>query len=64
MSQQTALEWLLEQMLPEAGKVEWKETIEKAKEMEKQQINQACYDGYYTEEWLDYRQYFDKKFKK
>ena len=37
--------------------------IEQAKIIEKEQINQACYDGYYQEEPMDVRQYYDKTFK-
>jgi hypothetical protein len=36
--------------------------FEKAKEMEKQQINKACYDGYYQEEMMNTKEYYDKTF--
>ena len=37
----------------------FKESFDKAKQLEKEQINQACYDGYYQEEPCDVRTYFD-----
>ena len=67
---QTAIEWLKKELEtygdPGYCKIEWEtldELIEQAKEMEKEQINQACYDGYYQEEPMDVRQYYDKTFK-
>jgi len=64
MSKQTAVEWLVEKMLSQ----DWYtykslEFIEQAKEMEKQQINKACYDGYYQEELYDIREYYNETYK-
>ena len=41
-----------------------KNIIQQAKEMEKEQINDACYEGYYQEGMYDTRAYYDKKYKK
>lgn len=60
---QTALEWLIEQwpilesQIPER-------ILNEAKEIEKEQINDACYEGYYQEGMYDTRDYYDKKYKK
>jgi hypothetical protein len=45
MKQQTAVEYLVEQLLPKALSAEQYYHIEKAKEMEKQQIIDAFCDG-------------------
>jgi len=61
---QTAVEWLVEHLnLDETSLNYNKLTIEKAKEMEKEQINDACYEGYYQEGVYDTRTYYDKKYK-
>jgi hypothetical protein len=61
---QTAVEWLVEHLnLDETSLNYDKLTIEKAKEMEKEQINDACYEGYYQEGMYDTRAYYDKKYK-
>ena len=61
---QTAVEWLVEHLnLDETSLNYNKLTIEKAKEMEKEQINDACYEGYYQEGMYDTRAYYDKKYK-
>lgn len=45
MAQQTAVEWLIEQMLkPDMYKI-WPTLLERAKEMEKEQIVDAFYEG-------------------
>ena len=57
---QTAVEWLYgKSKLRELDKFD----LEQAKEMEKQQINKACYDGYYQEELYDIREYYNKTYK-
>ena len=55
----------------ETKQISWKEyhkkkdnLINQAKEMEKEQINDACYEGYYQEGMYDTRAYYDKKYKK
>ena len=60
MSKQTAVEWLYE--LSKERELD-KFDLEQAKEMEKQQINKACYDGYYQEELYDIREYYNKTYK-
>ena len=68
---QTAVEWLGKELEsygdPEFCKIEWEQLdslIEQAKAMEKEQINDACYEGYYQEGIYDTRAYYDKKYKK
>jgi len=39
------------------------QAFEQAKEMEKEQINEAFYDGYYKEELYDSRKYYNETFK-
>jgi len=60
---QTAVEWLEQEFiaLQNYGINEFG-LFEKAKEMEKQQINKACYDGYYQEEMMNTKEYYDKTF--
>jgi len=67
---QTAVEWLAKELEsygdPQFCKIEWEQLdslIQQAKEMEKEQINDACYDGYYQEGMYDTREYYDKKYK-
>ena len=65
---QTAVEWLLENLISEPHSEEDfnynSECWDRAKEMEKEQINDACYEGYYQEGMYDTRAYYDKKYKK
>jgi len=60
MSKQTAVEWLYE--LSKERELD-KFDLEHAKEMEKQQINKACYDGYYQEDLYDIREYYNETYK-
>ncbi len=58
---QTAVEWLINN-LPAEMVFSRKEIIDifaKAKQMEKEQINKAYYDGYYQEELYDAREYYN-----
>ena len=67
MNKQTAVEWLVEQLIPKAFAIYDITTcnaIKQAKEMEKEQINKACYDGYYQEELYDTRNYYDQTYNK
>ena len=57
---QTAVEWFYQRILSK----DIKAVFEQAKEMEKEQINDACYEGYYQEGMYDTRDYYDKKYKK
>ena len=61
MSKQTAVEWLYE--LSKERELD-KFDLEQAKYMEKQQINKACYDGYYQEELYDVRKYIEDTYGK
>ena len=66
MKQQTAVEWLQAEFNKWAeGRVFIPQNIlEQAKAMEKEQINKACYDGYYQEEWYDVSNYYDETYNK
>ena len=70
MSKQTAVEWLVEQIHSDNYQRAFGQTyisdviVEQAKEMERKQINQACYDGYYQEELYDVRDYYNHNYKK
>jgi len=66
---QTAVEWLYNNLkshfehngdLLEVVQM----SFEQAKAMEKEQINDACYEGYYQEGMYDTRAYYDNKYKK
>jgi hypothetical protein len=67
---QTAVEWLGKELEsygdPQFCEIKWEQLdslIQQAKEMEKEQINDACYEGYYQEGMYDTRAYYDKKYK-
>ena len=65
-SQQTAVEWLID-YIKNLEKYPYKTIQEleiQAKEMEKEQINNACYHGYYMEEMYDTRNYYNTTYKK
>jgi hypothetical protein len=66
----TAVEWLIEHLnLDETSPNYNKLIIDQALEMEKEQLNDACYDGYYQElvrlgaGMYDTRAYYDNKYK-
>ena len=65
---QTAVEWLKKILDGQKDKPfdydEWCIAFDHAKEMEKEQINDACYEGYYQEGMYDTRAYYDNKYKK
>jgi len=63
MAQQTAVEWLIELYIKSAGNL-YGDDFEKALAMEKEQINKACYDGYYQEELYDVRNYYNEAYEK
>jgi len=67
MSKQTAVEWLESEFIKLESTTGvhgiMYDLIEQAKEMEKEQINKACYDGYYQEGMYDVRQYYNETFK-
>jgi len=64
---QTAVEWLESEFIKLESTTGvhgiMYDLIEQAKEMEKEQINKACYDGYYQEGMYDVRQYYNETFK-
>jgi hypothetical protein len=63
---QTAVEWLIDQLVTENEvtlKGENYKLFEQAKQMEKEQINKAFYDGYYQEELYDARKYYNQTYK-
>lgn len=66
MAQQTAIDWLVEQVNKDCHISAFipPDLIKKAKEMEKEQLNKACYDGYYEENLYDTRQYYDDTYGK
>ena len=64
MSRQTVVEWLEQEFIAlQNYGVNELGLFLKAKEMEKQQINKACYDGYYQEELYDIREYYNETYK-
>jgi len=62
MAQQTSVEWLVEQLLD--GKLLMPSLIAQAKAMEKEQINKACYDGYYKEDEKYTYEYYNETYNK
>jgi len=66
MAQQTAVEWLVKQVNKDCHISAYfpPELIEKAKEMEKKQISEAHYDGYYREDMYDTRNYYKDTYGK
>ena len=70
MSKQTAVDFIVDKIFKHSKIPFTKENcptlfkfIEQAKQMEKQQINKACYDGYYQEELYDIREYYNETYK-
>jgi hypothetical protein len=63
MKQQTAVEWLMIS-IPRGLVAGFKDAFERAKEIEREQINKAYYDGYYREEWYDVRNYYNETYGK
>ena len=55
---QTAVEWLIEQLKLEG----YDHTVEQALAMEKEQINKACYDGYYKEDEKYTHEYYNETY--
>ena len=72
MAQQTAVGWLIEQLVELDKELDGRRKsddstviklnptriYEQAKQMEKEQINKAFYDGYYEEKLYDARRYY------
>jgi hypothetical protein len=65
MSKQTAVEWLQEQLFPKRLTKEQYYCIEKAKEMEKEQIINAFDEcGNWQDKYSDSEHYYNKTYKK
>jgi hypothetical protein len=78
MAQQTAVEWLIEQLVEldkeldgrrksddsTVIKINPTKIYEQAKQKEKEQINKAYYDGYYKEKLYDARRYYSDTYSK
>ena len=67
MKKQTAVEWVLEQFNEIHTQRKWKEIVEQAKEIEKQQIINTWYDcklSIIDKNPTDADQYFNKTYKK
>ena len=62
---ETAVEWLIKQMVQSTTMKGWIEIFDKAKEMEKQQIIDACekFGNLNGVDIEDYEQYYNEKFK-
>jgi hypothetical protein len=61
MKKQTAVEWLVSK-LSITFQTMYSEEIEQAKAMEKEQINKACYDGYYKEDEKYTYEYYNQTY--
>jgi hypothetical protein len=71
MAQQTAVEWLKKELEDYGSNshlsLDWNtfdELCEQAKQIEKEQISKAHYDGYYREDLYDTRQYYNDTYGK
>ena len=64
MKKQTAVEWLVEQLLPKALSQEQYYHIEQAKEMEKQQIIEAYRTGFLSDDIKLASDYYNETFNK
>jgi hypothetical protein len=63
MEKQTAVEWLF-MTLALTPMTDWYNVLEQAKAMEKEQINKACYDGYYKEDEKYTYDYYNETYNK
>ena len=61
MAQQTAVNYLIEQLWAPCRGIP-SHIIEQAKQMEKEQINKACYDGYYKEDEKYTYEYYNETY--
>jgi hypothetical protein len=71
MAQQTAVEWLEEELADNLKVIIlnndytlMEKLFAKAKAMEKEQINKACYDGYYKEDEKYTYDYYNETYNK
>ena len=56
-TKQTAIDWLYDRLKSNVYTID--ELYESAKQMEKEQISEAHYDGYYREDLYDSRNYYN-----
>jgi hypothetical protein len=61
--EETAVEWLINQMVQSTTIKGWIEIFDKAKEMEKQQIIDAWEDGQNSFPTINAKQYYKETFK-
>jgi hypothetical protein len=59
MAQQTVVEWLIEELELDSNLYLIKDIVDKAKEMEKQQIIDTAKNSQYTDFWVNYEGYED-----
>ena len=67
MAQQTAVEWLEDNLIgnphTENDFIHNRNVFQQAKAMEKEQINKACYDGYYKEDEKYTYEYYNETYE-
>ena len=61
---QTAVEWLFEKMTEQGTNPYWDMRFKEAKEMEKEQIENAYWDGIFNGEFLDGQGYYNENYGK
>jgi hypothetical protein len=64
MAQQTAVRWIEDNIQSDMNFMEIMGLIRQAKAMEKEQINKACYDGYYKEDEKYTYDYYNETYNK
>lgn len=64
MSKQTAVEWLVHQLIPKDQHEGIMDIIEQAKEMHKQEIINSFFEGAYGGDNISGEQYYNETFKK
>jgi len=61
----TAMNWFIEELFKKIDYIQVDpKLIEQALAMEAEQLNQACYDGYYSEQMMDTREYYNNTYGK
>ena len=66
MGQQTAVDWIVDQMLSEGHKEMWKDMIQQAKQMEKEQMHKVASFWRGKENEIEkpiFQQYYNETFK-
>ena len=65
MAQQTAIDWIVDQMLSEGHKEMWKDMIQQAKQMEKKQMKKSWSDGFsFQSPYKNFEQYYKETYSK